>query len=205
MLSAAIKEMSFVETLNDIEILVVQGIDIASVIDQELYAHFDVHAGPLVRGKIVWDENAWILLFTFNHIIADGISAAKFLINVIENIFHKRTNFLYYPIKLPVEHCFQIQSNKPNSNYDVEYNKSKLSEPVSQIIEYLNISTEILSRFKMKCKLTGVTFHSMITVLLAKALKSSLNNVSHTINSVHPVNMRKYLNNYITDDDFGYY
>ncbi|MEG4516078.1 condensation domain-containing protein [Microcoleus sp. AT9b-C3] len=195
------------------------------IAEKELHTKFTPGKNPLCRLTLLYShqhQNSCEMIITFHHGIVDGISCMRFIddllfyyqqINEGENIFQVEPLEFIPPIETIVS--YNIPSQNPRENHQLVNEQPSL--PPQLIIEHQASANErftrmlprMLSQEKTKilidkCKQEKTTVHgAMCAAMLCAAGK--LLSIDTQVNFSYglPVNLRKYCEPEITDQNLG--
>ena len=195
------------------------------IAEKELHTKFTPGKNPLCRLTILYShqhQNTCEMIITFHHGIVDGISCMRFIddllfyhqqINEGENISQVESLEFIPPIETLVN--YNIPSQNPRENHQLANEQPTL--PPQLVIEYQAAANERFSRMlpRMlsqektkilidKCKQEKTTVHgAMCAAMLFAAGK--LLSIDTQVNFSYglPVNLRKYGEPEITDQNLG--
>lgn len=157
-------------------------------------------------------EESYIVA-TFNHVIIDGVSGFKLIIDllsILENLHHGNNgdNIKNPPLSDPVDLHFEYNHSKNLFNVDSNKSADKKEKYRKTLIDHYQFSRKETALFIEFSKKNKISVHNLICAISCTLLGSLIKNLElceKTILCLNPINMRPYLPIEIDNTQMGYY
>ena len=171
---------SFYATDNPIEVHTAPvGADWRRVVESELNRPFDTIPGPLMRATALWESDGVSLVLTFHHAIADALSGARILGDLMRALAGEPLAAL--PLIPPLEAMIPNLASPPasasDSDADVAVNGpeqgAQASDRLAASIATLEWDRAETANLVRSCRANGTTVHGAICAAAARHIPAS--------------------------------
>ncbi|HFI3447117.1 TPA: condensation domain-containing protein [Escherichia coli] len=170
-------------------------------IEREYASPFSEGDYSLMKVAFLHDEERCIVIVTTHHVIADGLSVASFIKDLVSIVAGKELPAL--PLLPSLEYAYKnIQENKLPGEMNIqslkkprdyaERNQKKLN------VTRLKLSTGLTEKIIQKAKERQITIHCLVSAALALARDNLSGKAEDSVRICTPVNARKH-----TDLNYG--
>lgn len=163
----------------------------------ELTRPLDRSAAPFVRAALLTKGEQSTLLLTFDHVIADGISALL----VLNDLLVALNGQALAPLELPisVEDLVSRRLGPPQGTVSLEAGDPRIAAPTSfrpfdatpQHLHRVQMSRAETERLIARCRAEGTTVHAAIVV--AASVVRSAESAEEFVRTYSPINVRDFL------------
>lgn len=169
------------------------------VAEQELSRRMDAAEAPMIRAALVVDAASSVLLLTFNHIIADGMSGVFILQDILAVLNGRQLESLPVPPsqeeliagKLPSLAELGFTEFPAGDERMAVPGVARPFEKAAPHVSTLTLDPELTGKIVERCRAEGTTVHALL-VTVASRVRSALTGAEF-VRVVSPFNIRSLI------------